>query len=147
MRTLIVAAVIAACCGPVQASDYVTVGGFSYHSERHRSNGKDWNEVNPGLGFERDLSESWTFTSGIYRNSFARTTAFAGASWEPIRLGPAKFGLMAAAASGYPSPVVGAITADLKLSNRIDLTLLGAPVPGSNGGAVLATYARIMLGK
>ena len=47
----IVAAIIAASCSLAQASDYITIGGFSFHSERRQSNGKDWNEFNPGLGF------------------------------------------------------------------------------------------------
>lgn len=145
MKKLVVAAIIATCCGSLQASDYVSIGGFSYHSERHRSNGQDWNEFNPGLGFEHEVPEPWTLAAGVYRNSFARTTVFAGIRWEPIRLGLAKFGIMAAAATGYASPVIGAVTADFKLSNRIDLTLLGGPAP--DHGAALGIYARIRLGE
>ena len=142
----IVAAIIAASCSLAQASDYITIGGFSFHSERRQSNGKDWNEFNPGLGFERDLSERWIFSAGVYRNSFARMTVFAGARWQPLTLGPGKFGVMAALASGYRSPVVGALTADVRFSDRFSATLLGGPNPGGKGG-VLGIYARITPGQ
>ena len=141
----IVLAMIVMCCGAVDAEDYLSISGLSYHTQRHQDNGRDWNEVNSGLGLERDLTDSWTLTGGLYRNSLAKTTAFIGGRWEPIRLGSAKLGAMAAAASGYPSPVVGALTASVMFSNRIGVIVLGGPL-AHNSGEVVGIYARVRLG-
>ena len=90
---------------PAQAADWLVVSGLSHHFQPDR---RDWREVNPGLGLERDSDEypglSWT--AGYFRNSYDRHTVYAGARWMPWQLGPVHVGGYALAASGYPSPVL-----------------------------------------
>lgn len=66
----------------VQARDWITVPLASYHFER----GRDYCEINPGLGYETDISKSWRFHAGGYHNSNCRPSTYLCASsalWEP----------------------------------------------------------------
>ena len=117
---------------PVQAADWLVISGLSHHFQPDR---RDWREVNPGLGLERESEEytglSWT--AGYFRNSYDRHTVYAGARWMPWRLGPVQYGGYALAASGYPSPVL--LLPGLSVEGKgVGLNLVVLPnLPGYSG--------------
>lgn len=117
---------------PAQAADWLVLSGLSHHFQPERRN---WREVNPGLGLERD-SEAYTglsWTAGYFRNSYDKHTLYAGARWMPWQLGPVHFGGYALAASGYPSPVL--LLPGLSVETQgVGLNLVMLPnLPGYSG--------------
>ncbi|MCB1894621.1 MAG: hypothetical protein H6945_16810 [Zoogloeaceae bacterium] len=118
---------------PAAASDWLVISGLSHHFQQRR----DWREVNPGLGFERDHRDGrygpWTFSAGYLRNSYDRPSLYVGGRWTPLALGPLRVGAFGLLASGYPSPVLllPAITAE---GRRFGINLLAVPnLPGYSG--------------
>lgn len=118
---------------PAAASDWLVVSGLSHHFQQRR----DWREVNPGLGFERDHRDGpygpWTFSMGYLRNSYDRPSLYVGGRWTPLALGALRVGAFGLLASGYPSPVLllPAITAE---GRRFGINLLAVPnLPGYSG--------------
>lgn len=89
-----------ACAGPME----LTTGYVS----RHLGGAEALNEANGGLGLELPSgAETVRFGVGFYRNSYDRASAYLGAAWRPLRVGPATFGVLAGAATGYANaPVV-----------------------------------------
>lgn len=92
------AAIFVACAALAKAfaQTWVTATVTSYHLDR-----KGQNEVNPGIGFERSLSERWRWIAGGYVNSTNVTTMYAGAVYSRWDLGPARLGTLVALATGY----------------------------------------------
>jgi hypothetical protein len=77
---------------------WLNAGFFSYHFQRN----SDLNEGNFGLGGEYRYSTTSSFTLGVYENSESETSRYAGWYWEPIGLGPVKFGAFVGTVDGYP---------------------------------------------
>lgn len=67
----------------------------SYHFQT-----RDLNEFNPGLGVEIPYANV-RLVGGEYRNSFERTSWYAGATWTPLRWGPANVGIIGGVITGY----------------------------------------------
>lgn len=90
--------------GYVQAADMLSFGGFSYHFERDLGH----NEVNYGLGFERDVDQSWSWSAGVYKNSLRRASVYALANYYPWALSESwRAGVMGGLMTGYhQSPVI-----------------------------------------
>jgi len=44
------------------------------------------NQRNEGLGLTVQLDPSWSLSTGFYRNSYRRTSAYALAAWTPLRI-------------------------------------------------------------
>lgn len=61
------------------------------------------NEDNLGLGLDIDTSEDTTFSIGLYRNSYDRSTIYVGGSWTPYMFfdDTLKAGVFGAVATGY----------------------------------------------
>lgn len=64
---------------PLQAAEMISFGGASYHFERDLGH----NEFNYGLGYERDINEEWTWSTGVYKNSLRRASFYLLANYYP----------------------------------------------------------------
>lgn len=59
--------------------------------------------ANPGLGLRWQHSPTLGLQAGIYRNSYARTSRYAGLDWTPLALAPRlRAGLFVGATDNYP---------------------------------------------
>lgn len=89
---------------------------------------RDLNEVNPGLGLEVPYREV-RLVGGEYRNSFERTSWYAGATWTPLRAGPVRAGLIGGAITGYTRhPVLPMVLPTVQLEgDRVGANVFYAP--------------------
>ena len=81
---------------PVSAADFLVVPIASYHTERN-----GYNQINPGLGFERSINERWAVGGGFYRNSYRRDSFYVGATYMPFRLAQVRLGTSFGLMTGY----------------------------------------------
>jgi hypothetical protein len=81
-----------------RASDtYLIVHGAS----RHGASAQTFNEVNAGAAIRVDLTDTHGVQAGVYRNSYYKTTVYAGYQYTPVRVGVVRLGGFAGFASGY----------------------------------------------
>lgn len=119
---------------PAQAQeprDWITVSGVSWHFQQDR---RDWRQVNPGAGLEREYRGTpWVATAGYFRNSYDRDTFYAGVRWMPWEAGPFRFGAFGLLATGYPSPVLVLPAVSLQ-GKQVGANLVAVPnLPGYSG--------------
>jgi len=111
--------------------DWLTLSGLSHHFQPDR---RDWREVNPGAGLEREFTGTpWVASAGYFRNSYDRHTVYVGGRWMPLAAGPFRFGAFGLLATGYPSPVLvlPAVSAQV---GRVGANLVALPnLPGYSG--------------
>ena len=62
---------------------WINPGFYSYHLQRD----KNLDNVNPGLGFELPLTDTYSFTAGVFHNSDRATSHYVGIYAMPYRLG------------------------------------------------------------
>jgi hypothetical protein len=95
----------------------------SYHFQT-----RNLNEFNPGLGVEVPYA-AVRFVGGEYRNSFERTSWYAGATWTPWRIGPARVGIIGGAITGYTRhPVLPMVLPTLQIEgSAVGANLYYAP--------------------
>lgn len=79
-----------------RADTWVTVPLASYHFER----GRDYCEVNPGIGIETDITKNTRFHAGGYHNSNCRPSTYLCADYVP-QLGSFRLGGALCALTGY----------------------------------------------
>lgn len=64
---------------------YMHAGGLSYHLEPTRAEGRQWNQVHPGVGFEsrRSLETGWSVhrAVGVMQDSRSVWGGYAGMGW------------------------------------------------------------------
>jgi len=116
-----------------------TITSHHFDATRH------YNEQNYGLGFERATSYArLAVIAGEYRNSFDRTSVYAAVAWTPLALGPAHFGLIGGALTGYAShPVLPMILPTVQLElGAIGANLYFAPKI-KDGAAVLGLQVKM----
>lgn len=77
---------------------WINPGTYSYHFQKNKA----LNNENFGLGVEYRYSTVSAFTLGTFNNSDKRTSHYLGWYWQPIRLGPVRFGAVFGALDGYP---------------------------------------------
>ncbi|MFT3736304.1 MAG: hypothetical protein QM776_15000 [Rhodocyclaceae bacterium] len=95
---LLLACCLALVLTPLQAAQQLTFGGFSYHFERDLGH----NEVNPGIGYERDYDENLSWSVGVFKNSLRRAAFFGTANyalWKPAD--GVRIGVTAGLSTGY----------------------------------------------
>lgn len=91
-----------------------------------------YNQTNLGAGFERETSIArLSVVAGAYRNSYYKTSAYAGVLWTPLALGAAHFGVIAGAVSGYNSPIALVPTVAVE-GRRFGANVYYAPAIGSD---------------
>ena len=83
------------------ADDYITFTARSYHYDRS----SDHNEDNHGIGYEKSFNDRWSGHVGYYKNSMAKDSFYALASYHPWMLGKWKTGVSFGGATGYNHPV------------------------------------------
>lgn len=118
---------------PALAADWFVLSGVSHHFQQRR----DWREINPGVGFERDHRRGplgpWTFSAGYLRNSYDRASLYVGGRWTPLAIGPLRFGGFGLLATGYPSPVL-VLPAAVIEGRHFGVNVLAVPnLPGYSG--------------
>ncbi len=111
--------------------DWLAVSGLSHHFQPDRRN---WREVNPGVGLEREFSGTpWVAVAGYLRNSYDRNTFYVGGRWMPLELGPFRFGAFGLIASGYQTSVL-VLPAMSAQFGRVGANLVALPnLPGYSG--------------
>jgi hypothetical protein len=88
-------------------ADSLVVTGFAWHAAAHNRGEKNanYNEVNPGLGYEYDVDADHGVAVGFYQNSFYKHSNYLLWSWQPAHLDTAygdwKAGFYTGAVTGY----------------------------------------------
>lgn len=77
---------------------WVNAGFYSRHFQRD----KGLNDSNPGLGVEYRASTVTSYTAGRFYNSDRDYSNYAGVYYQPIAIGPIRFGAVIGAFDGYP---------------------------------------------
>jgi hypothetical protein len=112
LRYLGVALALVALCaiGPAFARDDASITVGLHAASKHLPKYEWQSGFNPGVYVR--TSAGWT--AGVYRNTLARTTLYAGRTWSNV-LGP--IDVMAAAATGYSlAPLVPLVVASVELA-------------------------------
>lgn len=111
--------------------DWLVVSGASHHFQPDR---RDWREVNPGIGAEREFTgTAWVASAGYFRNSYDRNTFYLGGRWMPLEAGPFRLGAFGLLATGYPSPILVLPAVSTQIG-RIGANLVALPnLPGYSG--------------
>jgi hypothetical protein len=78
---------------------WVNPGIYSLHFERD----KNLNNVNTGFGIEVPLSNTYSFTAGVFENSNRATSHYVGLYVMPFDIGPFKAGAVVGGFNGYPN--------------------------------------------
>ncbi len=82
---------------------WLNPGLYSYHFQREKA----LNNNNFGFGGEYRYSTVSSFTLGLIDNSDRKTSHYTGWYWQPLGLGPVRFGAVVGAMDGYPKMVHG----------------------------------------
>lgn len=77
---------------------WLNAGFLSHHFQRD----KDLNGSNGGLGIEQRFSTVMALTTGRFYNSDRRYSNYAGVYYQPIAVGPLRFGAVVGGFNGYP---------------------------------------------
>lgn len=110
---------------------WLAVNLGSYHPDRAYAREHDLTAFNPGLGIEYALRDDVRLVGGGYRNSYRRASFYAGATWQPIEILGARFGVLGGAVNGYPihngriGPF-GGLAASVEIG-RAGINLIGLP--------------------
>lgn len=95
---------------PLQAAELLSFGGGSYHFERDLGH----NEFNYGLGYERDINGTWSWSAGAYKNSLRRASVYLLANYYPWQLSESwRAGVMGGAMTGYHRSAVIPVAAPI----------------------------------
>jgi hypothetical protein len=95
---LVLACLLCLLTASASAAEFLTLGGVSRHFERDL----DLNEVNPGLGYERDYNDDMTWSVGVFKNSLRRAAFFGTANYALWKLEDSwRAGVTAGLSSGY----------------------------------------------
>lgn len=121
---------------------WLSVHGASYHLDRSQQ----WNETNPGIGAEYQAASTVSLLAGAYKNSYSRTTTYAGIGWQPeaLKLGPVQLGAVAGLATGYNLPFIAFARASIDCKAFV-IDVIAAPPAEKNGSAMLGFSVRIPL--
>ena len=82
---------------------WLNPGFYSYHFQKE----KGFNNSNLGLGGEYRYTTTSSVMAGIFDNSDRQTSRYAGWCWQPIELGPSRFGAVIGSIDGYPHMLNG----------------------------------------
>jgi len=82
---------------------WLTPGFYSYHFEKDKN--LDNNDI--GVGLEYRYSTVNSITAGRFHNSDRQMSDYAAWYWQPIALGPVRFGALIGLINGYPKAFDG----------------------------------------
>jgi hypothetical protein len=77
---------------------WLNPGFYSYHFQKK----KGLNNNDFGLGVDYRYSTVSSVTLGLFNNSDNKTSRYAGWYWQPVGVGPIRFGAVLGALDGYP---------------------------------------------
>lgn len=100
------------CLDQARAADYIVVNTAASHWNRKAVVENNLNEVNPGLGFEHDVSTTTKISTGFYRNSIRRSSIYVAVIYQPYSIGVVSAGMFGGAVTGYRDavlPIIGGI--------------------------------------
>lgn len=125
-----------ALCGNLQADTWISVGGGT----KHACETCGYNNFNPGLGAQHDINPDLRVLGGVYRNSYYKTSIYAGLGYQPLQHGVVRFGVMGALVTNYdhlkvPAMILPAVSIE---GDRLGVDILGFPSIGSYIGLITA---------
>lgn len=89
------------------AGDYITIAGLSRHFDTAWVRKPAPCEVNPGVGYEKQLTQTVVLAVGVYQNSLCDSTLDFGVDWMPNRGNGFNFGVATRIFLGYGHPIGG----------------------------------------
>lgn len=113
--------------------DYINQNLTAYHYDRDAVREKNFNENNPGIGYESDDGIHRVMLGG-YKNSERRNSLYALAGYTPFRLGDLQAGIVGGGVTGYRrdiTPVLGLLMSK-KLGDLGVNLVLSPNVPKQN---------------
>jgi len=98
-------------------------------ASHHFQSPTELEERNWGIGIEHTLQDSdWREIAGIYRNSFRRTSVYAGAVYSPLRFSHISVGLMGGIFTGYDREITPVLAPVISWEwRRIGINLMIVP--------------------
>lgn len=108
--------ILSSALSPAQAEDiesiWLTTGEWSRHTDDDKHH---YRQNNTGIGVQFVLNEDQSVVAGYYHNSIHHETVYAGFAYTPLHIGPTKFGVIGAMATGYyqylPAVPIGGLLA------------------------------------
>lgn len=91
------------------AEDYLNINLAARHFDRAATERLDLNEINQGVGLERDLG-TIRYLGGFYKNSDRITSAYVLVGYTPFQTQHVKFGMTGGMVSGYSRSLMPAIS-------------------------------------
>lgn len=117
----------------------VIVHGASKHSDLRNT---VFNEQNMGAALRYNVNPELSAQTGIYHNSYFKTTAYAIGQYMPLGNNTLRAGVFAGLASGYSSvtnyPIVGGLVADINIIQGVVYTVRHIPKVGDGTASVTA---------
>ena len=104
---------------------------FTLGSKHTRGN---YEETNPGIGYEKQISERWTLSGGYYRNSNRHDSLYAGAIYTRWKLGEVRLGTSLGIVTGYGKPLP--MLAPVVMWRNLNFVVI-PPIGGSTGVVAL----------
>lgn len=86
---------------------YINYSVAAYHHDREAVKSRNLNEINNGLGLERD-SGNFRQMIGGYKNSNSKTSVYALVGYTPLKFDNFKFGVVGGGLTGYGYPITPA---------------------------------------
>ncbi|HYD17449.1 MAG TPA: hypothetical protein VEF76_03095 [Patescibacteria group bacterium] len=122
------------------------VGQRTYRDENGQS--RKWNEFNPGLGLEVQLSRHFYLAAGGYKNSIHKPSLYAGIGAETDSRRRWGLGVQAGLITGYEIPVVPSAIPYLRIGRQDKANVKINVIPPIKGltPAVAAVQLRIPIG-
>jgi hypothetical protein len=88
------------------------------------------------LAIRAEFNGDWSVQSGIYQNSYYRTTVYAVGQYTSLDFGAARFGAFAGFGTGYNKPIAGGLMTIID-AGAFSLIVRGAPAIGNGTAAVV----------
>jgi len=98
MKKLALAVLMAAAAPGAFADIWLNPGFYSHHFETD----KNLNSHNGGFGVEATLTDTYSVTAGVFKNSDYATSHYVGVYAMPFKAGAIKAGVAVGAFNGYP---------------------------------------------
>ena len=101
-----------------------------FHLASRHSGKQELNEANPGLSYRHGIDSLNVFVlGGFYRNSYDKTTGYAGIGKTFFTVGPVAFTLVGGAATGYIERLTPALIPEVSVHYKQASFIVGY-IPG-----------------
>lgn len=124
---------------PAGACTWAVATVASYHTDRDGHNERNW-----GAGVECDATEDMRVIGGIYRNSQFKDSVYLGATYAPLRLGAARFGLMGGLITGYAEKVLPIAVPLMQIEGRrFGINIVAVPRINADKSGVVGLQLKV----